>query len=196
MSPRSLGAFHIDEGCAKKLKVLRVGGGELACIDRFTSLVELNLSCMKVSEKELQNISSLPRLKILRLHSINRYVRDDGYLFSLFSSGFVCLEELDLNGYYNNGINFQCLKRLGKLRKLKLKNTGITDADLVHISDLVELIELDISHNEITDSGLKHLTNLPKLTKLDISYTGITDVGIENIVQGDPKLCLPLQGRK
>jgi len=165
--------FHIDKGYEKKLKVLHVKGGELASIDRLTSLVELNLEGVKVSEKERWNIASLPQLRILRLGG--SVIGAGGFAFL---SGLIGLEELNLYGTLD--IDLQYLKRLGQLRKLKLKRTRITDADLGHITNLTELIELDISKNvNKTDSGLEHLSKLTYLVRLNISRTKITYVGIE-----------------
>ena len=86
--------FQIDESFAKKLKVLHFSGGELVSIDRLTSLVELNMDEVKVSDKEIQNISSLSQLKILRLGFVNSHVEYDEYgdIFSFFSSGLLGLE--------------------------------------------------------------------------------------------------------
>ena len=189
--------FHIGEDYAKKLTVLHVGGGKLSSIDRLTSLVELKLEDVKMSEKELLNITPLPRLKILRLRLVaegrtnqtkpnqgDEYGDDFVSSFSILSSRLVAhVEELDLSHYrVPYGFDLCNLKQLGQLTKLNLKNKGLTDVALELISGLTKLIELNISCNVITDSGLKHLANLTKLEKLNISHTDITDVGIEYIV--------------
>ena len=186
-----INVFRIDASYGTKLKVLHVRNRELTNIDRLTSLVELKLEGVIVSDKELKNIASLPRLKILGLEVVHEDEYGD-YAGSLFSSGLVGLTELDLSGsdYIDEEI-FGHLKRLGQLRKLNLKFTRITDADLGHISNLTELTELDISQNiyNITDSGLKHVMNLTRLTKLNVSDTSITDAGIEYLVHlGNLKL--------
>ena len=177
-------AFRIDESYATKLKALHVKNCDVANIDRLTSLVELRLVAVILSDKEWKNVASLPRLKILRLEVVHDHEYHYGeFGHTLFSSGLVRLTELDFSGsdYIDEDI-LGYLKRLRQLRKLNLKSTGITDTDLVHISNLRELIELDISHNDITDSGLKNLMNLAKLTKLDISDNDITNDGIEYLV--------------
>ena len=174
--------FHFDRSYATKLKVLRVKGGELTNFDLLTSLVELKLDKVEVvSKEELQKIASLPRLKVLRVRC-QRYWDDFGN--SLFTStGLVELVELDYLS--NNCVNFldedklMYLNRLGKLRKLNLEYTELTDALLGHLSNLRELIELNISYNDITDLGLRHVSNLTKLTNLNISVNEITDTGIE-----------------
>ena len=175
--------FHIDKRYAPKFKVLHVRHCELASIDRLTSLVELKLEGVIVSDKELNNIASLPRLKILGLQVVHKDRYGD-FGCSLFSSGLEGLTELDLSGsdYIDQDI-WRHLKRLGQLRKLNLEYTNITDADLGHISNLTELTELDISCNcHITDSGLQYIKNLTKLTMLNISDNSITDAGLQYIV--------------
>ena len=142
--------FHVEESYATKLKVLHVIGGQLANLDLLTSLVELKLDQVKVSEKELQKIASLPQLKILRLPNGDVYWDDFGKY--LFTSGLVQLVELDLsdnNFDYSNVDLLKYLKPLMQLRKLNLRNTSIIDAQLGDISNLRELSELNISQNHI-----------------------------------------------
>ena len=142
--------FHVEESYAMKLEVLHVSGGQLANFDRLTSLVELKLDQVKVSEKELQKIASLPQLKILRLPNGDVYWDDFGKY--LFTSGLVQLVELDLsdnNFDYSNVDLLKYLKPLMQLRKLNLRNTSIIDAQLGDISNLRELSELNISQNHI-----------------------------------------------
>ena len=182
--------YQIEESCAAKLKVLHVDGAnrsKLASIGRLTSLSELRLEKIALSEDEFRKIASLPLLKTLRLkhvHDDDKGVDDFGCLgfTSLISNLLVELVELELSNvnFVNDG-TMRMLKAQGKLKKLVLTHTYITDAGLEHISNLTELIELDISYNLITDSGLKHLSNLTKLKNLNISSYRITDAGLKHL---------------
>ena len=186
--------YHIEESCANKLTVLHVDGGNrgnLASIAGFTSLNELHLENMTLSEDEFQKIASLPLLKSLRVRGVYNNVRDQNkadlgcLCFTLLLSRLVVkLVELELSDIFEvNDDTMRYLKAQGQLKKLVVTHTVITDAGLAHISNLSELIELDVSYNSITDSGLKHLSKLIKLKNLNISHNvEITDAGVKYLV--------------
>ena len=184
--------YHIEESCVNKLTVLHVDGGacggKLANIAGLTSLNELQLEDMRISEKELLEIASLSLLKKLRVRSVynddydSREVERCLAFTSLLSRLEVKLVELELsNVEVVNDDTMRYLKEQVQLKKLVLTQTVITDAGLEHISNLSELIELDVANNCITDSGLEHISNLSQLISLDVSYNCITDLGMKHL---------------
>ena len=66
----------------------------------------------------------------------------------------------------------------GKITRLNLEDTPITNARLVHLAGLTDLEYLGLSRTRITDGGLVHLAGLANLTKLTLGNTPITDAGL------------------
>jgi hypothetical protein len=62
-----------------------------------------------------------------------------------------------------------------------------TDADLVYLEPLSELVLLDLSGAPITDAGLKHLKGLKKLSIVELANTGVTEAGMEDLRRALPK---------
>lgn len=54
----------------------------------------------------------------------------------------------------------------------------VTDAGLVHISQLTNLRRLNLTDIQITNAGLNHLRHLTKLEELDLEGTLVTDAGL------------------
>ena len=82
----------------------------------------------------------------------------------------------------NKEINDTDVKLLEKLSKqlvwLKLSNTKITDAALVSIGKLENLVKLHVNHTAITDKGIDNLISLKNLEYLNLFDTQITDAGL------------------
>ena len=73
------------------------------------------------------------------------------------------------------------LKDLGMVVELDLKNTGITDAGLEHLSGLTNLKRLHLEKTKITDAGLEHMKGLGELEYLNLYGTAVTDAGLEHL---------------
>ncbi|MDR0335970.1 MAG: hypothetical protein LBI18_02665 [Planctomycetaceae bacterium] len=75
------------------------------------------------------------------------------------------------------------LTGLKKLKKLRLKNSGITDTAITTIVEaLPELTSLDISSNTLlTDTALKEIAKLKELTELTINYCNFSEFGMMDI---------------
>lgn len=73
------------------------------------------------------------------------------------------------------------LARLQKLRKIMCRETGISDATLVHMARLAQLEMLILSGENVGDHGVKALANLPNLECLDLARTQITDAGLKSL---------------
>jgi hypothetical protein len=57
----------------------------------------------------------------------------------------------------------------------------VSDEDLAHLSDRLELSKLSLGHTSVSDAGLAHLAQLPNLQWLDLSHCNVTDKGISHL---------------
>jgi len=75
------------------------------------------------------------------------------------------------------------LKPLRYLTGLNLSSCGLTDAGMVHLTELHQLAHLNISYcNRLTDLGLRHLRDLRHMTYLDLrGCVKITNGGIARL---------------
>lgn len=79
------------------------------------------------------------------------------------------------------------LRWVGRIDRLYLADTGLTDAQLDHVSILSHLKRMSLWGNPITDRGIKELSDLPQLEVLDIHGTQVTPAGL-NQLKTLPKL--------
>jgi hypothetical protein len=154
-----------------------VGDKFLLCLDKFSNLNDLNLSCCKnVTDNGLSSLAQLANLKKLDLSSC-RQVTDIGvaYLRNLTK-----IEELSLSGTSLTDISLAHLGSLAQLRVLCLSDTQITDSGLAHLQFLPNLTELRlVGCKQITNEGMRYLARLPKLTKLNLAFCSqLTDAGM------------------
>jgi hypothetical protein len=80
----------------------------------------------------------------------------------------------------------------GRVMRVDLHETKITDADLIVLRELPELRELDLRKTAITDAGLAHVAPLAKLRFLNVFRTPMTDRGLALLAQltgGPPVVC-------
>lgn len=61
---------------------------------------------------------------------------------------------------------------------MRLPDTNVSDAGLVHLRGLTQLTSLSISGTKVTDAGLVYLSGLTNLTTLNLSATKVTDAGL------------------
>jgi Leucine-rich repeat (LRR) protein len=83
------------------------------------------------------------------------------------------------------------IARLGALTRLKrlyLRGTAVTDAELASLSGLGQLETFDLSDTGISDKGLEHLTGLHSLKELDLKHTQVTSRGVEQLKSLIPHL--------
>ncbi len=64
---------------------------------------------------------------------------------------------------------------------LRLNDTEVTDAGLIHLKGRSRLNMLDLTRTHISDAGLKHLTGLAGLEILSLQETQVTDSGLEHL---------------
>jgi hypothetical protein len=127
------------------------------------TLTNLNLTmCTKVNDETLKYISDLTNLKRLILTNTN--LSDKG------------------------------LKHLTKLVNLNILTlygvTKITNAGLIHLTDLTSLVYIDVSKSKISNAGIQNIKGLPSLVYINCEQTKITSDGISvfNSYRADNKL--------
>ncbi len=74
------------------------------------------------------------------------------------------------------------LSQLIELRKLSLRSSTCTDADLIPVGTLKNLSSLNVSSTGITDQGIHSLKN-PALTKIFLYQTRVTRGGAEDLAR-------------
>lgn len=175
-----------------KLTILQLWGGTkgtatgegLAKLQAAKHLQVLTLNGEWLTDDKLDAIATLQTLKCLTLFEVPhvqagafRNLRDltNLQILDIYKSPHVADE-----GAEN-------LARLPKLRKIMCRETGISDATLVHLAGLAQLEMLILSGNKVGDHGVKALANLPNLECLELSRTQITDAGL-NSLSSLPKL--------
>ncbi len=79
---------------------------------------------------------------------------------------------------------------LSQLEELDLHRSPITDASLAHLNRLTNLQSLVLFHTPITDAGLEHLKKLRRLRKLSIEDTNVTDDGVFDLQTALPNLII------
>lgn len=129
-------------------------------IVELTNLRKLVLVRSPLSNRELELITSLPKLEALTIRWPRPYYLGRGELVGINDKGL------------------ECLRRAPQLRRLvlcgadglgsALKQPTITDAGLSHVRTMPDLEYLDLSGTKVTASGLLRLEGMPKLQELVI----------------------------
>ncbi|AVL94967.1 hypothetical protein ma581 [Moumouvirus australiensis] len=185
---------HIDASCLGYLSIIKSLSIRLTH-DRNTNLCEnlkylKNIEKLKLNTSHLtgQHLKYLNNLRVLDAQNSQIELKDIDFLNKLeyLSMRFNdYLDHFDII-YFRNlsvlklphcpGINDNCLKNLGGLKKINIKRClGITDSGLVNLSNVRD-INISGCLN-ITDNGLKSLGNVKKL---NVRYCyGISDEGIK-----------------
>ncbi|MDA7524282.1 hypothetical protein OAF81_01230 [bacterium] len=75
--------------------------------------------------------------------------------------------------------DLEVLKEIPGIMELDIKNAGIGDAGVAHLSNLASLERLHLEKTKITDAGLKHLTGLSNLVYLNLYGTEVSASGMD-----------------
>jgi hypothetical protein len=70
---------------------------------------------------------------------------------------------------------------LSNVISVNLRDSGVSDAELVHLEAIIDLQWLDLSDTAISNGGLAHLKTLDRLRYLNLSLTQIDDAGLEHL---------------
>ena len=80
--------------------------------------------------------------------------------------------------------------------QFQLRGRDLTDAGLVDVAKLGNVVELNLRDTKITSAGLVHLKRLAKLTRLHLERTNVGDEGIANLTELTALEYLNLYGTK
>jgi len=181
------GETAIDSGLAciqglTRLKDLRIDwcadgvtNAGVAYLERLKNLKTLVLQDTRMTDQGVAHLGKLSRLEILMIDR-NR-ITDAGLAKLRPLKGLKLLyvggarEEEDQDGSIET-----------------LRSDEITDAGLVHLKGLTNLMVLGIERTGVTDQGMRHLEGLRKLKQLYIGGTRITDAGARALQRAIPGL--------
>lgn len=83
------------------------------------------------------------------------------------------------------GVSDAGLPFLGKqapiISTLYLDGTGVTDAGMVHLKGMINLLTLDLTGTVVSDAGLASLAGLTNIQTLKLSRTGVTGRGLVHL---------------
>ncbi|XP_063159262.1 uncharacterized protein LOC134497509 isoform X2 [Candoia aspera] len=182
----------------RELSLKQTGITDVSSLRRLEALQRLYLDGTRVSEASLGALSSHPALHCLTLsgvHSVdgnralelvaalpltrlglpNRHtVTDVGLAAVCRLAGLL---ELDLTDYMHiTDEGLWPLPRLGRLRRLSLANTLVTDCGLQHLRALQLLEELCLDRLSVSSAGVAHcVVSLPHLQVLSLASTAVGD---------------------
>ena len=69
----------------------------------------------------------------------------------------------------------------GYVASVSLKGTRVSDAGLVHLQRLTQLVELNLDNTQVSDAGLVHLQGLTQLRWLSLHETRVSDAGVAEL---------------
>ena len=78
--------------------------------------------------------------------------------------------------------------RLAQVQSLRLSNSAISDAGLVHLKGMTNLSVLLLDHTQVSDAGLVHLKGLTNFSFLELDGTQVTDAGVKELTRALPSL--------
>ncbi|HAT1881794.1 TPA: secretion system protein [Legionella pneumophila] len=173
-----------------------------------SSLSELDLSGTHFTSQELRDfvcvLNNIPGIKCLRLDSCGLKDSDTVELSKLIYIKELSLKSNHLKNRpmfnsmlealyldYNTELSasyalFSLSRNAVALKKLSLRNCGVTDANLEYLtrpeSRLKNLTHFNLRRNNITHLGVDSIAHLPSLTAIDLSQnTGIGDEGVSRL---------------
>jgi len=132
--------------------------------------------------RALNAISALP--KTTRAHRIDNTATDNVELAAIcrWLPGLV---ELTLGNTKITDAGLVHLTQLPTLRVIRLSRTAITDAGMSTLAKCEFLERVDLSQTKIGDFGVWELRALPRLKDLNLYLTLVTDAGLDSFRRGD-----------
>ncbi len=146
----------------------------LATVALHKELQDLQILTGEFSVQGLKHLSTLPKLKILKISNMNLREGD-------IAAGNE-LAELEVLWMYGGSLGDSGLEFLGdggKLRELSLGGTSVSDAGLEEIAKFEKLQVLFLYCN-MDDEGMRHLQNLKALRELSLPEN-ITHEGLAHL---------------
>ena len=140
-------------------------------LSEFPELEELYAFFVDVSDKGIQHIKELARLRLVELVLIFK-VTDKGVL-ELTRLPRLEQVSLLLPNMTNTGLRH--LANAKKLKRLGIYGSKVNDEGLKHLAKMPQLERLQLCIPELKGDGLAHLEKLQSLTHLSLGSSGIGD---------------------
>jgi hypothetical protein len=143
-----------------------------------SSIESLNLSAIPLCDSDLAHVSTLVRLRGLRLQDT-----------ALTGSGFthllpLCrLRELHLSGNELTADPWRFLSQMTSLEELYFWDATVDMRSQALIPRLQNLTHLTLENSEVTDETLAFIAQLPKLEYLSVSKSSVTNRGVKMIAK-------------
>ncbi len=173
--PGVLSGFRPDEVQILLMHGLSVDDSATQQFRNWRNVETLNLDWCDIGDDSIANVQTLPKLS--RLHVANTHISAVG----LQQLKLENLLLLDVNHITYAREILPKIRHSKKLENLRMAKTGLKDADLKLIGQILPLVVLDIRGNQISDNGIESLTNLKSLDYLWFSATNVTPKCIESI---------------
>ncbi len=159
---------------------------ELQYIAKIKSLVDLNISRNKISNRGIAYLANHPAIGSLTLSDT---LVDDLCIDTIRT--IPGLRHLDIEDTQLSDIGLKGLRN-SPLSSLSIGSTKVTDAGMQFIAEMPGLQGLYLEHLNLTDEGLRHLARLP-LSRLSVdSQANFDDSSLQLIVNSFPNLTVLL----
>ena len=123
-------------------------------------------------------VAGLPRLRQLRLHS---GIKSVAQTLPVLAHQHPDLRHLGLDKSGVTDDDLKAIESMTQLEVVHLQGTKITDAGLIHLRPLKNLIHLMVNISGVTDEGVNHLGGLGRLQSLFLGNSKVTDAGLVSL---------------
>lgn len=152
--------------------------------DYFQTVVQVNLSKVKVSDDDLAILENLPDVESVDLSGTE--ISNDGLVHV---EGMRKLKGLFLWKTLIDDRGLAHLRNLTDLRLLILDGTTVTDAGMENLQGLTNLEDwLGLTDTQMSDEGLKYFKGFKKLKEINLLRTKVTEHGAEELKSSLPNL--------
>jgi formylglycine-generating enzyme required for sulfatase activity/Leucine-rich repeat (LRR) protein len=172
----------------------QVGDGGIGHLRALTNLEQLFLDDTRLTDAGLEHVRRLKGLKSVGLRGTR--VTAEG-IKKLREALPQCWIESDrgefplVGGDPDRNAGDWAFRQGGSLsvngEMIRLSNSHVSDAGLVHLRGARKLRELHLDGTQVSDSGLEHLGELKQLTLLDLQRTKVTREGVKRVQTALPK---------
>lgn len=142
----------------------------------IASLKRLRLTDTAISDSVLQKIGERGALQLFHAHN-NSGLTSTGLAQLSKLSG---LKDLSLSGANVDDGVIESISNLKKLKKLRLRGTGITGDRFDAISK-TNIVDLELAETEFGNAGMRSVAAMPKLTKLNLWLTKVDNDGVAEL---------------
>ena len=155
----------------QSLRSLKIGGVSiddeaLAVVAKINRITTLSVDNCPVTDGGVARLGSLP-LEELTIYQCTN-VSDEGLRVL---GSFANLHSLTLRDVKAHGASLALLPQPEKLVELNMAQSGITDAEVVHLTRFPRLESLTLSETAISDAAVDTLAKLTSLRSLTIAQT-------------------------